>query len=173
MYSLAILFLLFGLPAALTAWYCTETYVSSVSNYIVWIRIAIFGFITFYFNFVADHVKFVNSILSDLLSKYDKKGNGKLRQLFSLLPALCVIIIAGELTTFHNNSILLRYHEETTAVIIDCYRSKGTQYCEYVFFVNNRKYEDEFSNRFELPQGRHIKISYYPKNPQINTVLTK
>lgn len=123
----------------------------------------------FYFNRLTKQV----SLFQILKEKIDAYPSAKNQGAFLIticlfLSHLILMNVGGEKL----NEILIKTdHHETTATIISCYTTKGSEYCKYAYIVDNKKYEIKFLNDpsiLNFKEQDTTTIVYFAKAPVLS-----
>lgn len=90
------------------------------------------------------------------------------------IPALLFflhLLIIGLSVEKLNYYLLVSDKKQTIAVIKNCYKSKGTEWCVYSYVVDNTRYEIKYSNdapKLKLREFDTTTVFYYSKLPVIS-----
>lgn len=70
-----------------------------------------------------------------------------------------------------NEQLLLSNHETVTAIISNCKKTRGTEYCNYCYSVKNKLYKHTILNEapiYKYKNNDTIRVVYYINNPVVS-----
>ncbi|MBP6732656.1 MAG: hypothetical protein KA149_11390 [Chitinophagales bacterium] len=125
----------------------------------------------FFFLVLCRHVYTLN-LVSEKLNQYPSIKNAGASFIGFCLTVIHLVITLYTTETL-NDWLLIRNNRQTTATVKDCVKSKGSEYCVYVYFVNGTGYQVKYHNDepgYKFKEYEDIQILYYPPNPIVSKI---
>jgi len=149
--------------------YAITFFIDYSADYFTIARVFIMGVCFFYFYKLTGHLTYLKRAKEKLNTYPSAKDNGGTLISFCLFIVHLILVNIGGETL--NDKLLATDNRETTATIKDCYSSKGTEYCVYIYSIDNKNYEVKYCNEpdnLKFKETDTTTVIYYSKFPVIS-----